>query len=132
VHGRDDPVSRLPSVAEPTQRITQICKIDLVDTTTITDTEDVFIENQPTTAFNDNIFQETDDQFDYSQLFESIDEFSDDEFEDIIATIQSPEDTIELQNKTDQDALLPIHALSALDQQLAELGITRTEFYANL
>jgi hypothetical protein len=79
-----------------------------------------------------NIFWETDNQFDYSQLFESIDEFSDDEIEDLISAIKFPEDTIELQNETNQDAMLPIHALSALDQQLAELGITCTEFYTNL
>jgi hypothetical protein len=146
VHGRDESLSRLPSAAEPTQPIT-ICQLDFLDSTTIhdhpilhalitTDWNDLPTETSNGDIANDERFRtcyrntitddtsvlSVDDHQEANELLHAV------QFPDPHESTYSNYDDVD----TDPSTTTSINELSALDDQLQQLGLTRSEYYARL
>jgi hypothetical protein len=137
VAGRDDlRISRLPSAAEPTPTtIPTICQIDIIDTTTVVDYEILPDASIDITPVQHNEF---DENFDNFQLINTIvdnnqesdhDYETDEDLQTILSPVQLPDFTQYQPIQQHDESTLSINVLSALDEKLTELGLTRSEFY---
>jgi hypothetical protein len=138
VHGRDEPLSRLPSAAEPVQLNETIHQIDVLDFTTCND--EPLLHADINTEWDDNhAAMELDSpRFDVGlSPHEWIDDSDLNTYTDLLNHLQpvelpTPMSTYINENNATTPTTTPTYALSALDDQINELGITKTEFYDRL
>jgi hypothetical protein len=136
---RDDGISRLSSAAELEHATFTYDIDDIIDSATILDC--TYMHANITTTWNEqdspddnnNIYI---DRFDLNQIFDWNDDLDNDP-PDHLCPAQLPDFHDPLSSSVHQPDLFGeeptiIHALSALDEQLNKLGITRSEFYREL
>jgi hypothetical protein len=138
VHGRDDiNVLRLPSAAEPRQT-NMICPNNELNTTIPIADEELLLTAQIAATWDyTSEFDSTRFTVDLSPFY-WIDDTEDDtnnndDYVDILSPVQLPTYYEELSEPPETIfTITPNCALSAVDHQIRELGITKSEFYGQL
>jgi hypothetical protein len=127
VHGRDDiDISRLPPAAEP-RHTDDICQLDEPESTT-TDTTETDPNFSGTSL--SNRFEVGLSPFDW---IDTDDTNADND--DLLESLRPVQLPILNNNFRDQDCdekVTPHYALSAIDDQINELGVTKDKFYDQL